>query len=86
MFCGYAHTKSIDEDAELKNLEDSTMVDPKVEESWINFCILLHIRWGNTDAVKFSTIYPQKFIPCITTIGYNGAQVWQGESSLMLKF
>ena len=39
----------------------------------------MHIKGGNTDAVNFSTIYPRKFIPYITTVGYNGAQVWQGE-------
>ena len=57
MFCGYARTKLIDENAESKNLKDSTIADPKVEESWTNFCILLHIRGGNTDAVNFSVIY-----------------------------
>ena len=32
IFCSYAHNKPIDEDTESKNLKDSIMVDPKVEE------------------------------------------------------
>lgn len=67
------------EDAESKNLEDSTWTDLKVKESLSKYCILLHIRGGSTDASNFSAIYPQKSVPCITAIGYKGVQVWQSE-------
>ncbi|XWS09290.1 hypothetical protein CRYUN_Cryun40dG0073100 [Craigia yunnanensis] len=67
------------EDAESKNLEDSTWTDLKVKESLSKYCILLHIRGGSADAANFSAIYPQKSVPCITAIGYNGVQVWQSE-------
>ncbi|XVF37826.1 hypothetical protein REPUB_Repub20aG0044400 [Reevesia pubescens] len=65
------------EDDESKNLEDSMWNDPKVKESLSKYCILLHIRGGSIDAENFSAIYPQKSVPCITAIGYNGVQVWQ---------
>ncbi|XVF84447.1 hypothetical protein PTKIN_Ptkin17bG0037600 [Pterospermum kingtungense] len=67
------------EDAESKNLEDSTWTDLKVKESLSKYCILLHIRGGSTDASNFAAIYPQKSVPCITAVGYNGVQVWQSE-------
>ncbi|XP_022761735.1 plant UBX domain-containing protein 11 isoform X2 [Durio zibethinus] len=65
------------EDDESKNLEDSTWTD--VKESLSKYCILVHIRGGSNDASNFSAIYPQKSVPCITAIGYNGVQVWQSE-------
>ncbi|XP_021291247.1 plant UBX domain-containing protein 11 isoform X2 [Herrania umbratica] len=70
------------DDAESKNLEDSTWTDLKVKESLSKYCILLHIQGGSTDAANFSAIYPQKSVPCITAIGYNGVQVWQSEGSV----
>ncbi|XVE84569.1 hypothetical protein DITRI_Ditri17bG0023600 [Diplodiscus trichospermus] len=67
------------DDAESKNMEDSTWTDQKVQETLSKYCILLHIRGGSTDAANFCAIYPQKSVPCITAIGYNGVQVWQSE-------
>ncbi|KAG8481255.1 hypothetical protein CXB51_026066 [Gossypium anomalum] len=67
------------EDDESKNLDHSTWTDLKVKESLSKYCILLHIREGTTDAANFSAIYPQKSIPCITAIGFNGVQAWQNE-------
>ncbi|KAE8653797.1 Ubiquitin-like superfamily protein, putative isoform 3 [Hibiscus syriacus] len=67
------------EESESEKVEDSTWTDLKVKESLSKYCILLHIRCGSTDAANFSAIYPQKSIPCITAIGYNGVQVWQSE-------
>ncbi|GMI90088.1 hypothetical protein like AT2G43210 [Hibiscus trionum] len=67
------------EDSESKNMEDSTWTDLKVKESLSKHCIMLHIRSGSNDAANFSAIYPQKSVPCITAIGYNGVQVWQSE-------
>ncbi|KAG4179936.1 hypothetical protein ERO13_A10G134800v2 [Gossypium hirsutum] len=67
------------ENDESKNLDHSTWTDLKVKESLSKYCILLHIRGGTTDAANFSAIYPQKSIPCITAIGFNGLQAWQNE-------
>lgn len=62
---------------ESTQLEESIWMDSKVAESISKYCILLHISAGSTDAENFSAIYPQKPAPCITAIGYNGAQLWQ---------
>ncbi|TYI84350.1 hypothetical protein E1A91_D05G357300v1 [Gossypium mustelinum] len=70
------------EDSESKNMEDSTWTDLKLKESLSKYCVLLHICGGSTDAANFSAIYPQKSVPCITAIGYNGVQVWQSEGSI----
>ncbi|KAK6255338.1 hypothetical protein SCA6_016643 [Theobroma cacao] len=88
------------DDAESKNLEDSTWTDLKVKESLSKYCILLHIQGGSADAANFSAILfvisfkrenkslhqhntdPQKSVPCITAIGYNGVQAWQSEGSV----
>jgi len=67
------------EDEESSRLEESTWTDSNVAESLSKYCILLHIPGGSTDAANFSVLYPQKSIPCITAIGYNGVQVWQNE-------
>ncbi|XP_015887028.2 plant UBX domain-containing protein 11 [Ziziphus jujuba] len=66
-------------DSESSQLENSTWTDPKVAESVSKYCILLHIPEGGADAAQFSAIYPQKSIPCITAVGYNGLQLWQNE-------
>ncbi|KAL1102280.1 hypothetical protein V6Z11_D05G352400 [Gossypium hirsutum] len=70
------------EDSESKNMEDSTWTDLKLKESLSKYCVLLHKCGGSTDAANFSAIYPQKSVPCITAIGYNGVQVWQSEGSI----
>ncbi|KAK9289004.1 hypothetical protein L1049_017475 [Liquidambar formosana] len=67
------------EDAESIRLEKSTWMDGNVEESLSKYCILLHILEGSTEAAHFSAIYPQKSVPCITVVGYNGVQLWQNE-------
>ncbi|CAK9171276.1 unnamed protein product [Ilex paraguariensis] len=65
------------DDPESTHLEKSTWTDSKVAESLSKYCILLHILGGSTDAAQFSALYPQKSVPCITAIGYNGVQLWQ---------
>ncbi|KAF7133078.1 hypothetical protein RHSIM_Rhsim09G0032600 [Rhododendron simsii] len=67
------------DNVESTHLQESTWMDSKVAESISKYCILLHISEGSTDAENFSAIYPQKPAPCITAIGYNGAQLWQNE-------
>ncbi|XP_075661978.1 plant UBX domain-containing protein 11 isoform X3 [Castanea sativa] len=67
------------EDVESSRLEESTWTDSNVAESLAKYCIFLHFPGGSTDAAHFSALYPQKSIPCITAIGYNGVQVWQNE-------
>lgn len=62
---------------ESNQLETSTWLDPRVADSISKYCILLHILEGSTDAKNFSALYPQKAVPCITAIGYNGVQLWQ---------
>ncbi|VVA38214.1 PREDICTED: UBX [Prunus dulcis] len=64
---------------ESSRLENSTWTDVNVADSAAKYCILLHIPEESTDAANFSAIYPQKSIPCITAIGYNGVQIWQNE-------
>ncbi|XP_024022091.1 plant UBX domain-containing protein 11 [Morus notabilis] len=65
--------------AESSRLDSSTWSDSKVAESVLKYCILLHLSEGSNDATQFSAIYPQKSIPCITAVGYNGVQLWQNE-------
>ncbi|KAK4744001.1 hypothetical protein SAY87_010313 [Trapa incisa] len=60
-------------------MENSTWRDLKISESISKYCILLHIAAGSADAANFSGIYPQKCVPCITAVGYNGVQIWQHE-------
>ncbi|XP_022150426.1 plant UBX domain-containing protein 11 isoform X2 [Momordica charantia] len=67
------------EDAESSSLESSTWTSSRVAESVSKYCVLLHIPAGSTDAAQFSSIYPQKSVPCITAVGYNGIQLWQNE-------
>ncbi|XP_057960060.1 plant UBX domain-containing protein 11 isoform X3 [Malania oleifera] len=68
------------EDAESARLEKSTWTESKVvAESLAKYCILLQLWEGSTDAAQFSAIYPQKSVPCITIVGYNGLQLWQTE-------
>ncbi|KAK4733009.1 hypothetical protein R3W88_025997 [Solanum pinnatisectum] len=62
---------------ESNQSETSTWLDPRVADSISKYCILLHILEGSTDARSFSALYPQKAVPCITVIGYNGVQLWQ---------
>ncbi|ONI29245.1 hypothetical protein PRUPE_1G189300 [Prunus persica] len=64
---------------ESSRLENSTWTDVNVADSVAKYCLLLHIPEESTDAANFSAIYPQKSIPCITAIGYNGVQIWQNE-------
>ncbi|KAM7489970.1 hypothetical protein LguiB_027454 [Lonicera macranthoides] len=61
------------------HLEEFAWTDQRVTESLSKYCILLHILEGSTDATQFSAIYPQKSVPCIAAIGYNGVQLWQSE-------
>ncbi|CAK9313706.1 unnamed protein product [Citrullus colocynthis] len=67
------------DDAESSRLESSTWTSSNVAESVSKYCVLLHIPAGSTDAAQFSSIYPQKSVPCITAVGYNGIQLWQNE-------
>ncbi|KAM1385474.1 hypothetical protein ACFX2F_032033 [Malus domestica] len=67
---------------ESSRLENSTWTDLNVADSVEKYCILLHIPEESTDAANFSAIYPQKSVPCITAIGYNGVQLWQNEGFL----
>ncbi|XP_043710016.1 plant UBX domain-containing protein 11 isoform X2 [Telopea speciosissima] len=67
------------EDKDSMLLEQSTWMDLNVAESMSKYGIFLHLPQGSTDASQFSAIYPQKSVPCITAIGYNGVQMWQNE-------
>ncbi|XP_042517262.1 plant UBX domain-containing protein 11 [Macadamia integrifolia] len=67
------------EDKDSMLLEQSTWTDLNVAESMSKYCIFLHLPQGSIDASQFSAIYPQKSVPCITAIGYNGVQMWQNE-------
>ncbi|KAJ4968220.1 hypothetical protein NE237_014921 [Protea cynaroides] len=67
------------EDKDSMLLEQSTWMDLNVAESMSKYCIFLHLPQGSTDASQFSAIYPQKSVPCVTAIGYNGVQMWQHE-------
>ncbi|CAN0923153.1 Plant UBX domain-containing protein 11 [Linum grandiflorum] len=65
--------------SETEELEKSTWTDVKVAEALSKYCILLHVLEGTEDAINFSAIYPQKSVPAIAVIGYNGVQLWQSE-------
>ncbi|CAN1171948.1 Plant UBX domain-containing protein 11 [Linum perenne] len=65
--------------SESLELEKSTWSDVKVAETLSKYCVLLHVLEGTDDAVNFSAIYPQKSVPAIAVIGYNGVQLWQSE-------
>nr|XP_011462624.1 PREDICTED: UBX domain-containing protein 4 isoform X1 [Fragaria vesca subsp. vesca] len=67
------------QDSESSRLENSTWTDVNVGDSVSKYCILLHIPEESTDATNFAAIYPQKSIPCITAIGFNGVLLWQNE-------
>ncbi|XP_050373611.1 plant UBX domain-containing protein 11 [Argentina anserina] len=67
------------QDSESSSLEHTTWTDVKVGDSVSKYCILLHLLEESTDATNFSAIYPQKSVPCITAIGFNGVQLWQNE-------
>lgn len=66
-------------DSESSRLENSTWTDLNVADSVSKYCILLHIPEESTDAANFSALYPQKSVPCITAIGFNGVPLWQNE-------
>lgn len=56
-------------------LEESTWKDSNVGEIVSRHCILLHLIHGSVDASQFSAIYPQKSVPSISVIGYNGGKL-----------
>eukprot|EP00268_Persea_americana_P031914 TRINITY_DN31187_c0_g1_i1.p1 TRINITY_DN31187_c0_g1~~TRINITY_DN31187_c0_g1_i1.p1 ORF type:complete len:635 (+),score=133.39 TRINITY_DN31187_c0_g1_i1:183-1907(+) len=56
-------------------LEQSTWKDENVAESISRHCVLLHLIAGSVDAAQFSAIYPQKSVPSISAVGYNGGAV-----------
>ncbi|KAI3928212.1 hypothetical protein MKW98_023813 [Papaver atlanticum] len=59
--------------------DESTSVDLNVAASISKYCIFLHLVQGSTEASQFSAIYPQKSVPCVTIIGYNGVMLAQHE-------
>ncbi|XP_020253441.1 plant UBX domain-containing protein 11 isoform X2 [Asparagus officinalis] len=61
------------------HLERTTLVDNNVAESMSRYCIFLHLIHGSIDALQFSAIYPQKSVPSITAVGFNGVMLWQHE-------
>ncbi|KAG0498178.1 hypothetical protein HPP92_002506 [Vanilla planifolia] len=67
------------EDENSTNLENSTWVDERVAEAVSRYCIFLHLIEGHIEALQFSSIYPQKSIPSISAVGYNGVMLWQNE-------
>ncbi|KAG0502375.1 hypothetical protein HPP92_002447 [Vanilla planifolia] len=67
------------EDENSTNLENSTWVDGRVAEAVSRYCIFLHLIEGHIEALQFSSIYPQKSIPSISAVGYNGVMLWQNE-------
>lgn len=66
-------------DEDSRRLEQSTWVDDSVGESISKYCIFLHLINGSIDVLQFSAIYPQKSVPSITAVGYNGVMLWQHE-------
>ncbi|XVF29284.1 hypothetical protein REPUB_Repub15cG0107600 [Reevesia pubescens] len=58
------------EDDESKNMEDSMWTDLKLL-CWLSYAML-----GREEQLEEEND-PQKSVPCITAIGYNGVQVWQ---------
>ncbi|XP_058094048.1 plant UBX domain-containing protein 11 [Magnolia sinica] len=68
------------EDENSVLLEQTTWVDLNVAESISRHCVFLHLVHGSVDASRFSAIYPQKSVPSISAIGYNGGKLlWQHE-------
>ncbi|KAK8940165.1 hypothetical protein KSP40_PGU020890 [Platanthera guangdongensis] len=61
------------------NLENSTWLDESVAEAVSRYCIFLHLIQEHVEASQFSTIYPQKSVPSISAVGYNGVMLWQHE-------
>ncbi|RZC50855.1 hypothetical protein C5167_019283 [Papaver somniferum] len=59
--------------------DESAFVDLDVAASITKYCIFLHLVQGSTEASQFSAIYPQKSVPCVTIIGYNGVMLAQHE-------
>ncbi|KAF6162249.1 hypothetical protein GIB67_008378, partial [Kingdonia uniflora] len=66
-------------DAESVYLEQSTWMDTNVAVTIPKYCILLHLVQGSVDASQFSAIYPQRSIPSISAIGYDGVKLWNHE-------
>ncbi|MCL7051315.1 hypothetical protein MKW94_018606 [Papaver nudicaule] len=62
--------------------DESTSADSNVAESIMKYCIFLHLVQGSTEASQFSAIYPQKSVPCVTIIGYNGVLLVQHEGPI----
>ncbi|KAI3988111.1 hypothetical protein MKX01_011900 [Papaver californicum] len=60
-------------------VDESTSADLNVAASVTKYCVLLHLLQGSTEASQFSAIYPQKSVPCVTIIGYNGVMLAQHE-------
>lgn len=67
------------DDADSTLLEQSVWADSRVAVSISKYCIFLHLVQGSVDAIQFSAIYPQKSVPSITAVGYNGIKLWQHE-------
>lgn len=67
------------DDDNSKQLEQSTWVNDNVAESISRYCVFLHLMQGSIDVLQFSAIYPQKSVPSITAVGYNGVMFWQHE-------
>ncbi|KQJ88655.1 plant UBX domain-containing protein 11 isoform X1 [Brachypodium distachyon] len=67
------------EDETSRGLECSTLVDEHVAQVIGRYCIFLHLKQGNVDALQFSAIYPQKSIPSVSVIGLNGVMLWNHE-------
>uniref|UniRef100_A0A1D1XL87 UBX domain-containing protein 4 n=1 Tax=Anthurium amnicola TaxID=1678845 RepID=A0A1D1XL87_9ARAE len=59
------------------NLEQLTWMNQRVAESISKYCIFLHLVEGTVDALQFSAIYPQKSVPSISAVGYNGLLIWE---------
>lgn len=61
------------------NLENSTWLDERVAEAVSRYCIFLHLIQEHVEASQFSAIYPQKSVPSISAVGYNGLMLWKHE-------
>ncbi|KAJ6792965.1 plant UBX domain-containing protein 11 isoform X1 [Iris pallida] len=67
------------EDENSTHLKQSTWADQTVSDSISRYCIFLHLIQGSIEALQFSAIYPQKSVPSITAVRYNGVMLWQNE-------
>ncbi|PKU76588.1 plant UBX domain-containing protein 11 [Dendrobium catenatum] len=67
------------DDENSANLENSTWLDDQVGAAVSRYCIFLHLIQGHVEASQFSAIYPQKAVPSISAVGYNGLMLWQHE-------